>query len=476
MAENHNTLITGIVSYIRNNPDGVSSQVLAETFLKFKNPDEHMAHIAVSGILSRGSGCQCNANGLWSVTQPGTDQVNVPLEKVPWAVVYFLTSPVREDLVLHVSLWTPFASPQCLFSGWLTDPQTLSYEEQELLRSEYDSPYHSRAETQSHFITACTGRTVLFFSSRHQRIMARFCMMLGESIPDDTLLFSQLCRITGCPIPKTLKLRHWYTRLLNRKPVLHAAYHYGEAFCACVRAVFAKLIDQGVTTREDLDRYELKETCAAVWDSADFTLEDITALSGEPGVYGFKNRDGEFIYIGKAANLKRRILCYYRDTGESPEKLKQLRKEAHTLMVSQCGSELESLILEYRLLKKYRPRLNSRFDINERNGDFAPLQDCIILLPHAEKDKGMSFWFKKEQKILMKPFYTDFREMDALCEAIDSFFLQETLPTHATDFPEQELAYRWVKKNRERIPIIPVYRLSSSEEIGRAMQTAWHEK
>jgi len=475
MTVKSNTIITDMATFIRNNPEGVSSSVLAETFLKFKNPDEHMAHIAVSGILSQDRRCVYDSNSRWSIKQSYTNPENMPLESMPWVVLYLLSNPSREDSVLHASLWAPFETPQCLFSGWLTDPQSLSYEEQELLLCDSDTPFKSRTETLSQLIKLCMGHTVLFLSSRQQRIFNQFCMTLGESVPDDTMLISQFFKILALPLPKPLNLYTCYTQLQNRDPVLQAAYHYGEALCECILELISKLGEKGITTRHELDRYELEETCTAVWDDADFSPEDITALSSNPGVYGFKNRNGEYIYIGKANNLKRRILSYFRNTEESPEKLIQLRKQAHTLTVSECGSELECLITEYRLIKKYQPGLNSKLDIYERKGTFTPLQDSIILLPHAEEDKGMSIWFKKDQKIFMKPFYTDFRDMVAFRETLDKFFLQERLPANPSDFPEQELVHRWVKKNKNVVNIVPVYRLSSSEEISQAIQNCWIE-
>ena len=117
--------------------------------------------------------------------------------------------------------------------------------------------------------------------------------------------------------------------------------------------------------------------------------------------------------------------------------------------------------------------LNSKVAINERKGTFTPLQDCIILLPHAEEDKGMSVWFRKDQKILIKPFCTDFRDAGDLQEHLGIFFLQQRLSVHTSDFPEQEIVFRWVQKHRDTVSIVPVYRMGSAEEIGEAMKSSW---
>ena len=117
--------------------------------------------------------------------------------------------------------------------------------------------------------------------------------------------------------------------------------------------------------------------------------------------------------------------------------------------------------------------LNSKITINERRGTFTPLQDCIILLPHADEDKGMSVWFRKDQKIRIKPFYTDFRDAGDLQEELGLFFLQKRLSAHASDFPEQEIVFRWVQKQRDNVTIVPVYRMGTAMEISAAMKSCW---
>jgi len=85
-------------------------------------------------------------------------------------------------------------------------------------------------------------------------------------------------------------------------------------------------------------------------------------------------------------------------------------------------------VYEYRLIRKHSPTLNTQVAIAERKGDFQPLDDCIVLLPHAEKEKGMSFWFRKNQKINMRPFCSDFRDGPAIEPELEAFFFGGMLP------------------------------------------------
>ena len=85
-------------------------------------------------------------------------------------------------------------------------------------------------------------------------------------------------------------------------------------------------------------------------------LKDIPKL---PGVYFMKSRSGEVIYIGKAKNLKERVSSYFHYNSEFPAKVRKLVANIHNLEYETTNSELSALILESKLIKKYKPRFNS---------------------------------------------------------------------------------------------------------------------
>ena len=76
-----------------------------------------------------------------------------------------------------------------------------------------------------------------------------------------------------------------------------------------------------------------------------------------PGTYIFKSKTGEFLYIGKAGNLKNRIRQYLRPDPERPF-LKYLMNEAEKIDFKTTGSEIEALILESKLIKEKQPKYN----------------------------------------------------------------------------------------------------------------------
>lgn len=81
-------------------------------------------------------------------------------------------------------------------------------------------------------------------------------------------------------------------------------------------------------------------------------------LPDKPGVYLMKNSLGEIIYVGKAKILKNRVRQYFQSSKNHSEKVKAMVKNIAEFEYIVTDSEMEALILECNLIKKYRPRYN----------------------------------------------------------------------------------------------------------------------
>ena len=84
--------------------------------------------------------------------------------------------------------------------------------------------------------------------------------------------------------------------------------------------------------------------------------EKLALVPNLPGSYQMKNKDGLIIYVGKAKNLKNRLKSYF--TGTVTGKTAMLVQDIATFEYIVTSSELESLILEITLIKKYNPKYN----------------------------------------------------------------------------------------------------------------------
>ena len=81
-------------------------------------------------------------------------------------------------------------------------------------------------------------------------------------------------------------------------------------------------------------------------------------LPDKPGVYLMKNSLGEVIYVGKAKILKNRVKSYFQNSKNHSEKVRVMVKNISEFEYIVTDSEMEALILECNLIKKYSPKYN----------------------------------------------------------------------------------------------------------------------
>lgn len=88
--------------------------------------------------------------------------------------------------------------------------------------------------------------------------------------------------------------------------------------------------------------------------------EKLKLLPDSPGVYIMKNQAGDVIYVGKAISLKNRVRSYFQSSRNHSPKVVSLVSQIADFDFILTDSEIEALILECNLIKKYRPRYNVR--------------------------------------------------------------------------------------------------------------------
>ncbi|MDR2609955.1 MAG: excinuclease ABC subunit UvrC, partial [Clostridiales Family XIII bacterium] len=90
-----------------------------------------------------------------------------------------------------------------------------------------------------------------------------------------------------------------------------------------------------------------------------FDIEDnLKKLPDKPGVYLHKDDCGEVIYVGKAASLRKRVRQYFRSQSRFDMKTAALASHIAEFETIVTRTEMEALILENTLIKKYMPRYN----------------------------------------------------------------------------------------------------------------------
>ena len=84
--------------------------------------------------------------------------------------------------------------------------------------------------------------------------------------------------------------------------------------------------------------------------------QTLAVLPNAPGVYIMHDGTGKVIYVGKAIILKNRVRSYFRPSNKQSPKVQALVAHVEEIETIVTANEMEALILECNLIKKYRPR------------------------------------------------------------------------------------------------------------------------
>ncbi len=142
----------------------------------------------------------------------------------------------------------------------------------------------------------------------------------------------------------------------------HRAYDDTLATAKILLAFLERLADEhNLDTLDEVLKFQntkifTEEKQSPALKRLNIKLKDIPS---SPGVYFFRSTSNEILYIGKAKNLKERLSTYFHHNSELPYKIKKLISNIRKLEYEITNSELSALILESKLIKRYKPRFNT---------------------------------------------------------------------------------------------------------------------
>jgi hypothetical protein len=152
---------------------------------------------------------------------------------------------------------------------------------------------------------------------------------------------------------------------------------------AVVAAVWEHLVDElALEAVDDLDALErlLDDRLeAAPFATKAFGPEEIVGLGEAPGTYVFRDRAGGVLYVGQSINLRTRVRSYFVGTPRD-EKDRAVRQQSFRLEVDEVDTGLDALVREDHLIRRLRPRLNRRRDVQR-----TPDEDGVLAVPAPAK-------------------------------------------------------------------------------------------
>ena len=134
--------------------------------------------------------------------------------------------------------------------------------------------------------------------------------------------------------------------------------------------------------------------------------EILQKLPTKPGVYIFKDNKGHILYIGKANNLRSRVRSYFKNSASMSPRIKSMVSLVADMDYIVTENEVEALILESNLVKKYKPKYN----VILRDDKHYPylrlateeMYPYLSIVRRVKKNKGMYFGPYTSPKSLRK--------------------------------------------------------------------------
>lgn len=139
-----------------------------------------------------------------------------------------------------------------------------------------------------------------------------------------------------------------------------ASHRAGEDVSATARILRAMLVEgvanRGFETVEDVVKFQYDPLPVNAERAPKKLQKDFALLPDSPGVYYFLDANDRVMYVGKAKNLRRRVLSYAAPSAD--RRSRKILRHAKRLRTETANSELAALLAEAELVKRLEPKLN----------------------------------------------------------------------------------------------------------------------
>jgi hypothetical protein len=220
--------------------------------------------------------------------------------------------------------------------------------------------------------------TVIHFARFEMPFLAHLHRAAGgsdETFPLDIIcLHAVACRLF--PALPRRNLRALAGHLGGSPEIVRRSKGHVEATGVVWRGIVPMLAREGVHTWSELKAW-LDATPApssrAARSKRQFPISSARrrALPDEPGVYRFLRPNGDVLYVGKAASLKRRVASHFTTGARATERSLEMLSQAHEIDVTVVGSALEAALLEADEIKRLNPPYNVHLRADDRFAWFA---------------------------------------------------------------------------------------------------------
>jgi DNA polymerase-3 subunit epsilon len=204
-----------------------------------------------------------------------------------------------------------------------------------------------------------------------RRVLAQAFARAGVAWPDPPTLCTVALARQLHPLARQRKLRPLAESLGIEVEVSHRALADAETCARVFCALFPRLCANAGSVGQALALLRSKRRRAARGGRTDGGVSmlgtrrrkvDCSGLPAEPGVYIFRNPEGQPLYVGKSVDIRARAKAHFRPSSPDTGWVTQ----AETVDWEQTNSEVGALLLEHRLIKQLRPPGNERMKHDDK--------------------------------------------------------------------------------------------------------------
>jgi DNA polymerase-3 subunit epsilon len=209
-----------------------------------------------------------------------------------------------------------------------------------------------------------------------------------EPFPLDTVCLHAIAQRLFPELPRR-NLRALAGHLGHSPSAMRRSAGHVDASAFIWRALVSRLEERGARTWDELKTWldEPAPSSRARRSKPTYPLasERRRALPDAPGVYRFLRPNGDVLYVGKAASLRKRVASHFTTTARATERALEMLTQAHDVDVTVVATPLEAALLETDEIKRLDPPYNVQLRTGDRRAWFAS-RDWRTAMPVPDEE------------------------------------------------------------------------------------------
>lgn len=297
-------------------------------------------------------------------------------------------------------------------------------------------------------VARCLGESTAFWELSLRGLSRRLFPKQKIKSPSD------LARVLNMPFLETEELRAHLSNLSN-----------------LFFALSERLKELGLNSLEEVLEFQLPKRKQISFENKKISPHYLANLPEAPGVYLIMDRRGEIVYVGKARNLKRRVGSYFYARESLDEKLLRIWDEMFDFKTIELGSELEAFLEEQKLIRKYKPKLNSQMEVHVKSDVDSPNRSLVIMLPSKRAGYVNLFCTNSSGKSAALAVSQKRDISNNVKEQLRRlFFSSKVRKVNHEEMAQTEIILRWFEQNRDKIHWIDMNQIVDLKDCLRLIE------